>query len=58
MPVVNRVSYGRTMRDLNTAVIAGVAKKPLIVTVHRNQTITRSLRSLPRRRRKILSISN
>jgi len=41
-PVVNRLSYGRTMRDLNTVNIVGVAKKPLIVTVHRNQTIIKS----------------
>jgi hypothetical protein len=58
MPVVNRLSYGRTMRDLNTVNIVGVAKKPLIVTVHRNQTIIRSLRSLLKGKSKILSISN
>jgi hypothetical protein len=57
-PVVNRLSYGRTMRDLNTVNIVGVAKKPLIVTVHRNQTIIKSLRYLLKRKRKILSISN
>jgi len=57
-PVVNRLSYGRTMRDLNTVNIAGVAKKPLIVTVHRNQTTTKSLRFLLKRKRKILSTSN
>jgi hypothetical protein len=58
MPVVNRLSYGRTMRDLNTVNIVGVAKKPLIVTVHRNQTIIRSLRFLLKGKSKILSISN
>jgi hypothetical protein len=46
MPVVNRASYGRILRDSNSAVIAGVAKKPLIVTVHRNQLTIKSLRSL------------
>jgi hypothetical protein len=44
--------------DLNTVNIVGVAKKPLIVTVHRNQTIIKSLRYLLKRKRKILSISN
>jgi hypothetical protein len=58
MPVVNRLSYGRTMRDLNTVNIVGVAKKPLIVTVHRNQTIIKSLRYLLKRKRKTLSILN
>jgi hypothetical protein len=56
--VINRLLYGRTMRDLNTVNIAGVAKKPLIVTVHRNQMTTKSLRSLLKRKRKMLSISN
>jgi hypothetical protein len=46
------------MRDLNTVNIAGVAKKPLIVTVHRNQTTIKSLRSLLKRKRKMLSISS
>jgi hypothetical protein len=58
MPVVNRVSYGRTMRDLNTVNIVGVAKKPLIVTVHRNQMITESLRFLLRGKSKMQSISS
>jgi hypothetical protein len=58
MPVVNRASYGRTMRDLSTVNIAGVAKKPLIITVHRNQTIIKSLRYLLKRKRKMLSISS
>jgi hypothetical protein len=58
MPVVNRVSYGRTMRDLNTVNIVGVAKKPLIVTVHRNQMITKSLRFLLRGKSKMQSISS
>jgi hypothetical protein len=57
-PVANRLSYGRTMRDLNTVNIVGVAKKPLIVTVHRNQTIIKSLRYLLKRKRKTLSILN
>jgi HSP20 family molecular chaperone IbpA len=46
------------MRDLNTVNIAGVAKKPLIVTVHRNQTTIKSLRFLLKRKRKMLSILN
>jgi hypothetical protein len=58
MPVVNRVSYGRTMRDLSTVNIVGVAKKPLIVTVHRNQMIIRSLRSLLKGKSKMQSISS
>jgi hypothetical protein len=58
MPVVNRVSYGRTMRDLNTVNIVGVAKKPLIVTVHRNQMITKSLRFLLKGKSKMQSTSN
>jgi hypothetical protein len=56
MLAINKRSYGRTMRDLNTVNIAGVAKKPLIVTVHRNQLIIRSLRSLLKEKRKMLSI--
>jgi hypothetical protein len=58
MLVVNKQSYGRTMRDSNTVNIAGVAKKPLIVTVHRNQMITRSLRFLLKGKSKMQSISN
>jgi hypothetical protein len=58
MLVVNRALYGRTMRDLNTVNIVGVAKKPLIVTVHRNQTIIKSLRSLLKGKSKMQSISN
>jgi hypothetical protein len=58
MLAINKRSYGRTMRGLNTVNIAGVAKKPLIVTVHRNQTIIKSLRSLLKRKRKMLSISS
>jgi HSP20 family molecular chaperone IbpA len=46
------------MRDSNTVNIAGVAKKPLIVTVHRNQLIIRSLRSLPKGKRRTKSILN
>jgi hypothetical protein len=46
------------LRDLNTVNIVGVAKKPLIVTVHRNQTIIKSLRSLLKRKRKMLNILN
>jgi hypothetical protein len=57
-PVVNRLSYGRTMRDLNTVNIVGVAKKPLIVTVHRNQMIIKSLRFLLKRKRKTLNTSS
>jgi hypothetical protein len=48
MLAINKRSYGRTMRDLNTVNIVGVAKKPLIQTVHRNQLTIRSLRSLLR----------
>jgi hypothetical protein len=58
MHVVNKQSYGKTTRDLDIAVIAGVAKKPLIVTVHRNQLIIKSLRFLLKRKRKMLSILN
>jgi hypothetical protein len=46
------------MRDLNTVNIVGVAKKPLIVTVHRNQMIIRSLRSLLKGKSKMQSISS
>jgi HSP20 family molecular chaperone IbpA len=46
------------MRDSNTVNIAGVAKKPLIVTVHRNQLIIKSLRFLLKEKRKIKSILN
>jgi hypothetical protein len=46
------------LRDLNTVNIAGVAKKPLIVTVHRNQMITKSLRFLLRGKSKMQSISS
>jgi hypothetical protein len=58
MVVRKRQSSGRTMRDSNTVNIVGVAKKPLIVTVHRNQLIIRSLRSLPKGKRKTKSILN
>jgi hypothetical protein len=58
MVVRKRRSSGRTMRDSNTVNIAGVAKKPLIVTVHRNQLIIRSLRSLPKGKRRTKSILN
>jgi hypothetical protein len=58
MAVRKRQSSGRTMRDSNTVNIAGVAKKPLILTVYRNQLIIRSLRSLPKEKRKMLSIVN
>jgi HSP20 family molecular chaperone IbpA len=58
MAVRKRQSSGRTMRDSNTVNIAGVAKKPLIVTVHRNQLIIRSLRSLPKEKRRTKSILN
>jgi hypothetical protein len=46
------------MRDSNTVNIVGVAKKPLIVTVHRNQLIIKSLRFLLREKRKTRSILN
>jgi hypothetical protein len=46
------------MRDSNTVDIAGVAKKPLIMTVHRNQLIIKSLRFLLKERKKIKSILN
>jgi hypothetical protein len=58
MAVRKRQSSGRTMRDSNTVNIAGVAKKPLILTVYRNQLIIRSLRSLPKEKRKIKNILN
>jgi HSP20 family molecular chaperone IbpA len=46
------------MRDSNTVNIAGVAKKPLIVTVHRNQLIIKSLRFLLKEQRRMQSILN
>jgi hypothetical protein len=46
------------MRDSNTVNIAGVAKKPLIKTVYRNQLIIKSLRFLLKEKRKIKSILN
>jgi hypothetical protein len=58
MDAGSNLSYGRTMRDSNTVNIVGVAKKPLIVTVHRNQTIIKSLRFLLKRKRKMLSTSS
>jgi hypothetical protein len=58
MAVRKRQSSGRTMRDSNTVNIVGVAKKPLIVTVHRNQLIIKSLRFLLKERKKIKSILN
>jgi hypothetical protein len=58
MLATSKLSYGRTTRDLDIAVIVGVAKKPLIVTVHRNQLITKSLRFLLKRKRKMLSTSS
>jgi hypothetical protein len=58
MAVRKRQSSGRTMRDSNTVNIVGVAKKPLIVTVHRNQMIIRSLRSLLKGKSKMQSISS
>jgi hypothetical protein len=58
MAVRKRRSSGRTMRDSNTVNIAGVAKKPLIVTVHRNQLIIKSLRFLLKGQRKMQSILN
>jgi hypothetical protein len=58
MDVINHLSYGRTMRDSSIASIVGVAKKPLIQTVHRNQLIIKSLRFLLKRKRKMQSISS
>jgi hypothetical protein len=58
MAVRKRRSSGRTMRDSNTVNIAGVAKKPLIVTVHRNQLIIKSLRFLLKEQRRMQSILN
>jgi hypothetical protein len=58
MVVEKKLSYGRTMRDSNTVNIAGVAKKPLIMTVHRNQLIIKSLRFLLKERKKTKSILN
>jgi HSP20 family molecular chaperone IbpA len=46
------------MRDSNTVNIAGVAKKPLIVTVHRNQLIIKSLRFLLKGQKKMQSMLN
>jgi hypothetical protein len=44
------------MRDSSIVSIVGVAKKPLIQTVHRNQLIIKSLRFLLKEKRKILNI--
>jgi hypothetical protein len=41
------------MGDLNTVNIVGVAKKPLIVTVYRNQLTIKFPRFLLKERRKI-----
>jgi hypothetical protein len=56
--VVWKNTSGRVVElgDLSIVNIVGVAKKPLIVTVHRNQTIIKSLRFLLKRKRKTLSI--
>jgi hypothetical protein len=56
--VVKTLSFGRTKGDSNTANIVGVAKKPLIVTVYRNQLIIKSPRFLLKGRRKMQSILN
>jgi hypothetical protein len=58
MDAGSNLSYGRTTRDLSTVSIVGVAKKPLIMTVHRNQLIIKSLRFLLKRKRKMLSTSS
>jgi hypothetical protein len=58
MLATNKRSYGRTMRDSNIASIVGVAKKPLIQTVHRNQLIIKSLWFLLKEKRKMQNISN
>jgi hypothetical protein len=55
--VANHHKYGRTMRDSNTVNFAGVATK--VKRFHRNQpNVMISLRSLPEKRRKMLSILN
>jgi hypothetical protein len=56
MVVKKKPLFGRTMRDSNTVNIVGVAKKPLIMTVHRNQLIIKSLRFLLKERKKTKSI--
>lgn len=56
MAVIKRQSYGRTMRDTDTANFAGVATKVKII--HRNQQNLLSLRSLLKERKKMQSILN
>jgi hypothetical protein len=56
--VVKTLSFGRTKGDSNTVNIVGVAKKPLIVTVYRNQLIIKSPRFLLKEKRKTKSILN
>jgi hypothetical protein len=46
------------MRDSNTVNIAGVAKKPLIVTVYRNQLTIKSLWFLLKEKRRMQSTVN
>jgi hypothetical protein len=46
------------MRDLNIVNIVGVAKIPRIKIIYRNQLIIRSLWSLLKEKRKMLSISS
>jgi hypothetical protein len=53
MAVIKRQSYGRTMRDTDTANFAGVATKVKII--HRNQQNLLSLRSLLKERKKTKS---
>jgi hypothetical protein len=56
MDVINHLIYGRTMGDSSIASIVGVAKKPLIQTVQKNQLIIKFPRFLLKRRKKMLNI--
>jgi hypothetical protein len=60
MDVVYKDTSGRVeeLGDLNTVNIVGVAKTQRIKIIHRNQLIIRSLRSLLKEKRKMLSISS
>jgi hypothetical protein len=58
MDAISLLSYGRTMGDSSIASIVGVAKKPLIQTVHRNQLIIKFPRFLLKEKRKMQNISS
>jgi hypothetical protein len=60
MDVVWKNTSGKVVEpgDSSIASIVGVAKKPLIQTVHRNQLIIKSLWFLLKEKRKMQSILN